>query len=273
MAMIRLVGNEMRRAMHRRVVWALIALALVGVALLGVIAFADSSGKSVAELELGDAHPALMADWWMAGTADGILVIAALPLLIGALFGGASVVGAEWRAGTVTTILTWEPRRLRLHVARTLACVLLATAIAFVLQAVFLAATLPAVLAHGTTAGVDAAWWWALLGAMARIALVTGAAACISASLATIGRGTAFALGVAFAWLAVAEGLVRGLKPGLQHLLLGDNLTLVLTWGQLEGAEYARSGLAALLTGLTYLAIVGGAGTLAFTRRDVAGLS
>ena len=272
MAMIGLIRNEMRRALHRRVVWWLVVLALIGIGLLGVVAFTDSANRSAAELAAsGDGHPAIMRDWWTPGTADGMLMIAALPLLIVALFGGASVVGAEWRAGTVTTVLTWEPRRWRLHVARTVACTLLAILIAFALEVLFLAAALPAVAAHGTTAGVDGAWWWSLLGAMARLALVTGAGACLATSLATIGRGTAFALGVAFAWLAVGEGLVRGLKPGWQHLLLGDNLTVVLTWGSERGSELTRSGVTGAATGLVYLALVAGAGALAFTRRDVAG--
>src|SRR4051794_28990401 len=132
--MMRLIGNEMRRALHRRVVWVLVLLAVIGIGLLGVVAFVDSAGRSVAELGADGTHPAIMADWWASGHEDGILLIAGLPLLLGGVFGGASVVGAEWRAGTVTTVLTWEPRRLRLHVARVAACTALATLIAFVLE-------------------------------------------------------------------------------------------------------------------------------------------
>src|SRR4051794_6337617 len=163
--MMRLIGNEMRRALHRRVVWVLVLLALIGICLLGVVAFVDSTRRSVAELGADGTHPAIMADWWVSGHDDGILLIAGLPLLLGAVFGGASVVGAEWRGRTPSPGRTWEPSRLRLHVARVVACGGLATLIAFVWEALFLAAALPAVVAHGTTAGTDAGWWWALLGA------------------------------------------------------------------------------------------------------------
>ena len=271
MVTTRLLVNEMRRALHRRAVWVLLLLAFVGIALLGVIAFTDSAGRSVAQLHADGTHPAVMTDWWLAGGGDSILMIAALPLLLGAVFGGATVVGAEWRAGTVTTVLTWEPRRLRLHLARTGACFVLATLIGFVLEALFLAATVPAVLAHGTTAGTDAAWWGALLAAMLRLALITGAAATLAASLATVGRSTAFALTAVFAWLAVGEGLVRGLKPSLQPLLLGDNLSIVLTWAQLEAADFTRSEVLAVGTVLAYVGVAAALGAVSFVRRDIAG--
>ena len=268
-----LLISEARRALHRRAVWVLIAVAVVGVALLGVIAYTDSAGRTVAELHVDGTHPAVMADWWSVGGGDGILMIGAIPLLLGGLFGGATVAGAEWKAGTITTVLTWEPRRWRVHAARLAAAFSLAAVIALVLETLFLAATLPAVLLNGTTAGTDAGWWFDLVGAGVRIALLTGAAAVIGASFATIGRGTGFALGLAFGWLSVGENLVRGLKPSLQHLLLGDNLAIVLTWAPLEGASFTRSEVVALITVTAYVALLVAAGAVSFARRDIAGAS
>jgi hypothetical protein len=267
----RLLVVEMRRAVHRRVVWVLLLLAFVGIAILGIVAFADSAGKTLAQLRVNGTHPALMADWWVSGGGEGILMIAAIPLLLGGLFGGASVAGAEWRAGTITTVLTWEPRRVRLHAARAASALLLATVISFVLELLFLGATLPAVLTHGSTSGVDAEWVLALLAAMIRIALLTGAAAALGVSLATLGRGTTFALGAVFAWLMVGENLVRGFKPGLQDLLVGENLTIVVTWAQLDGAGFTRSAAVATATVVAYFSVVGAAAAAAFARRDIAG--
>lgn len=269
--MIDLLMSEIRRALHRRVVWVLVALALVGIGILGVVAFTDSAGKSVVELGRNGTHPALMVNWWLSGGGDGILMIAALPLLLGGVFGGASVVGAEWRAGTVTTALTWEPRRLRLHAARMLSTLVLATLIAFVLEALFLLAALPAVLAHGSTAGVDGGWWIALVAAMARIALLTGVAAVLAGSLATIGRGTTFALGGIFAWMAVVENIVRAWKPALQPHLIGDNLSIVLTWAQLGGADFTRSTTVAAGATVAYCGVVAAVSAASFARRDVVG--
>ncbi|MDQ3210522.1 MAG: hypothetical protein M3Q20_04970 [Actinomycetota bacterium] len=269
--MINLLMSEMRRALHRRVVWVLIALALLGTGILGLVAFFDSAGRSVADLGKEGTHPALMVDWWVSGGGDGILMIAGLPLLLGGVFGGASVVGAEWRAGTVTTALTWEPRRLRLHVARMTSAFLLAAVIAFALEGLFLVATLPAVLTHGSTAGTDSGWWIGLLGAMARIAVTTGVAAVLAASLATLGRGTTFALGATFAWLAVIENLVRGWKPGLQTHLIGDNLAIVITWAQLDGAAFTRDAPVAAVAIVAYCGSIAVAAAASFVRRDVVG--
>ena len=269
--MIDLLMSEMRRALHRRVVWVLIGLALLGTAILGIIAFTDSAGRSVAELGRDGTHPALMVDWWKAGGGDGILMIAGLPLLLGAVFGGASVVGAEWRAGTVTTALTWEPRRLRLHTARMTSAFVLATVIAFFLEVLFLLAALPAVLTHGSTAGTTGEWWVALLGAMTRIALTAGIAAVLAASLATIGRGTTFALGAIFAWLAIIENLVRAWKPALQPHLIGENLSIVITWAQLDGAGFTRSATVAAAAVVAYCGVIAAGCAASFARRDVVG--
>src|SRR5258706_8040961 len=218
-------------------------MALIGVVPLGLVAFFDSAGKSLAQLQADDGHPALMSKWWVAGTGEGVLLIAAIPLLIGALLGGATVAGAEWRAGTITTVLTWEPRRLRLHAAGAASSLVLAALIAVALQMLFLASTLPAVFAHGSTAGIDAHWWLSLFGAMSRIALLTGLAALLGVSLATLGRGTTFALAAAFGWMAVGESIIRGVKPALQHLLIGNNVASAVSWGKLHDAGFTRSGV------------------------------
>lgn len=265
---------EMRRALRRRVVRVLILLALIGCATAGVIAFTDSVGKSLAELHFdGQTHPAVMRDWWVAGSGDGALSIASFMLVLGGLFGGASVAGAEWRAGTVTTLLTWEPRRVRVHLSRTAACAILAFLISLVLQIVFLASLLPAVLANGSTAHLDTHWWVSLALAMGRTSLLTAIAAMLAVALATLGRNTAFALVVVFTWITVLEGLVRGLKPGLARFLWGENIAIVLPWAQLENVRFQRGPVVALLTVTLYVSVIVAAATLVFRRRDVAGTS
>ena len=75
-----------------------------------------------------------MASWWMARASDSFLLTAAMFLVVGAAICGASVAGAEWKAGTITTALTWEPSRLRLHAARTASAAILAFVIGFALR-------------------------------------------------------------------------------------------------------------------------------------------
>jgi ABC-type transport system involved in multi-copper enzyme maturation permease subunit len=265
---------EMRRALHRRAVWMLIALALIGCVAAGIIAFVDSAGRSLAELHAnGQSHPAVMRDWWISGTADGALSIASLFLLFGGLVGGASVGGAEWRAGTMTTLLTWEPRRARVQLSRCAACATLAALISLVVQVVFLSALLPATLANGSTAGLDRPWWTALLAAMARTSLLTAAAATLGSALSTLGRNTAFALVTVFAWITVAEGLIRGLRPGLARLLWAENIATVVQWASLDEVRFHPGPATALLTVAVYVAVIVGGATWAFARRDVASAS
>ena len=267
-----LVVVEMRRALHRRLVWILIALALVGACVAGVVAFVDSAGKTLAELHVGGStHPAVMHDWWIPGGDDSVLSITFFFLLLFAFFAGASVAGAEWRAGTVATVLTWEPRRLRVHLCRTAACGTLAALIAFTLQAIFLGALLPAVLAHGSTAGIDGAWWASLVLAMLRASFLTALAAMLGVAFATLGRNTAFAVLALFAWVAILEGIVRGLKPGWAQYLWGENIATSITWAQLQDVDFHRGPVVALVTVVVYFAVLIALGTLSFTRRDIAG--
>ena len=269
-----LLACEMRHALHRQVVQVLIILALIGCAVAGVIAFGDSAGRTVADLRSGGVHhAAVMRDWWIPGTGEGTLVISFLFLIIGGFFGGATVAGAQWRAGTVATVLTWEPRRVRLHLTRTAACALLAALISFALQAVFLASLLPAVLAHGSHAGVDAAWSSSLVIAMLRSSLLTAMAAMLGVALATLGRNTAFAIIAVFLWFAVLEGLVRGLAPGFAKYLWAENIGTVLPWGQLAEVGFRRGPVVALATVTLYVTLITTVATISFRRRDIASTS
>jgi hypothetical protein len=268
MTMTDLLRAEARRALHRRAVWLLVAIAVVGAVVFGLIAFFDSAGRSPAQLRANGGHPALMQDWWSGD--DSVLLVAAIPLFIGGLLGGATVAGGEWRANTVATVLSWEPRRLRLHVARATTSFVLAVLIAFVLEVLFLGAAVPAVLTHGSTAGPDAGWWVALAAAMGRIALLTGGTALLGVSLATIGRSTAFGLGAVFAWMAIGENLVRGLKPALQRFLVGENVAAVTTWSSLRDASFDRPSTLAAATLVLYVGVVAVVAAATFVRRDVA---
>jgi len=266
---------EMRRAMRRRVVRVLIVLALVASAFAGVIAFLDSRGKTLTELQAkgGDLHPSVITHWWLAGPADGAVLIASMFLLLGGVFAGAAVAGAEWRAGTITTVLTWETRRTRLHLTRTAACGILAFGISLVLQVVFLASFVPATVANGSTAGTDADWWTSLALVIARTSLLTSVGAMLAVGLATLGRNTAFALATLFAWMAVIEGLVRQLRPGWAQYLWGENIGTVVPWAQLKDVEFSRGPWLALATLVLYTSVIVAAATITFQRRDIAGAS
>jgi ABC-2 type transport system permease protein len=265
---------EVRRALRRRAVRVLIALAGLACVLAGIVAFVGSRGKSLAELQAQtDGSPAIVIEWWDAGAHEGFLGIAMFLLLLGAFFGGATVAGGEWRANTVTTLLTWEPRRLRVHAARTASAAVLAFLISWMLQVVFLASFLPAVLAHGTAAGADGEFWWDLALAITRTSIVTAGAAVLGVSLATAARSTAFAVISVFAWVAVIEQLVRAVRPASARWLWGENLGTILTWHQLPDVDFARGPALAAATLLVYAGVIAGLAALSFQRRDVTGAS
>lgn len=269
-----LVRVEMRRALHRRAIRVLIGLGVLGCGLAGVVSWFGSRGKTLVELRIDDeGHPAVMTDWWIADSSEGFLALAMFFLLLGGFFGGATVAGGEWRAGTVTTLLTWEPRRLRLHGARSAAAAMLAFAISFALQVLFLASFLPSVFVHGTTDGVDGSFWAGLVVAMARTSALTAGSAVLAIALATAARNTAFAVITVFAWMAVVETLVRALRPSLAPWLWAENLGTVMTWSQLPDTGFTRAPLTALATLLSYCAVVVVAAAISFQRRDIAAMT
>lgn len=265
-----LLMTEMRRALHRRAVRMLIAIALLGCAFAGLIAYLTSRGKTIAQLRLADDGPAVMSNWWIADDHVGVLSIGMFFLFLGGFFAGATVAGGEWRAGTITTVLTWEPRRLRLHGARLASGAVLAFVISFGLQVVFLACFVPAVVFNGTTDGVDGSFWFNLAVVMARTSVITAAAASLAMSLATAARNTAFAVIAMFAWLVVIEGLIRTLKPSLSSWLWGETVTTVMGWSRLDTVEVAHGPLMSAVTLAAYLAVIIGGAAISFQRRDIA---
>ena len=202
---------------------------------------------------------------------EGFLAVAMFFLFLGAFFGGATVVGGEWRAGTVTTVLTWEPRRLRLHAARTSsAAILLRSSSRSGSRSCSLASFLPAVFLNGTTEGADVSFWTALVVVMIRTSVLSAGAAVLAIALATVGRNTAFALITMFTWLIVVEGLIRGLKPSLSEWLWAENIGTVMTWAQLDEPNVSRGPVIASATLIVYCATIVGLAAASFQRRDIA---
>ena len=260
--MMTMLGVEVRRCFARRLVRVLVALAVIGcLATAGLSYRAATLDEPRDQFELVELHQ--LPD-------DSVIGVGAFLLVIGAALGGASMIGAEWRAGTFGTLLTWEPDRLRVAVAKLAACAVVSTLIAVVLQALFLAAFLPAALGPGTTEGADAAWVRDLAGAALRVACLTGLVAAFTASIAMIGRSTAAALGFVFGYMMLFENLVRAWKPWTSRYLLGENGAIFITAGEVGDISFSRSTAAAALTLLFYVAVMASAAVASFWRRDVA---
>ena len=264
--MIAMLRVEIRRCFARRLVRALIGIAVIGCAGTGVIAWREA-GRA------GSSDPFRLVELWIAGGGgggDSPLGVAAFFLLIGAVIGGASMVGAEWRAGTFVTLLTWEPNRARVAGTKLVACGVVAAIVAVALQALFCLAFLPAAWGPGTTAGAVLAWFRSLVGATLRIAAMTGLAATLMASVAMIGRNTSAALGAAFGYLIIVENLLRALKPWTARFLLGENGAVFVSGADLTTESFTRSTAAAGLTLTAYVAIVALVAAASFWSRDLA---
>jgi ABC-2 type transport system permease protein len=187
----------------------------------------ERAGFGLAQLWPGWDPDRQYTSGYLGDLLQSILILPAFVLLIGGIGAGASMVGADWQAGSFVTLLTWEPRRRRLLAARLLASALLGTVITVVLLALFTAALVPtAIKAAGPDPGT--AWWFTYAGTVARLGALTGVAAAVGGALAMIGRRTALAVFAVFAELLILELTVALLRPGLSSWLLLRNLALVL---------------------------------------------
>jgi ABC-type transport system involved in multi-copper enzyme maturation permease subunit len=247
--MSRLLASEFRRFRSRRLVKVLVALELLAIVATGVIVL-------------------LTQEYDLVGLPD-VLMGTSLVLVSVAWVLGASAIGADWHAGHVTTILTWEPRRGRVMLAKIVASLTSVFVVSLTIQALLGAALAVAAAGAGSTTGADAAWLAESAGVALRVALLSTIFAGFGFGLASAGRNTAVALGVGFGYLVIVENLVRGLRPQWTPWLLTDNAGLFIVDSPIDFPILGRSTVGAGL----YLAAVGAVLLLAasglFRTRDV----
>jgi ABC-type transport system involved in multi-copper enzyme maturation permease subunit len=230
-----LLGIELRRLLSRRFLHLLVLAAIVGGAIAGLIVYLRSNViYSVDDMK---------------GTIQGTTV----PLVLACWLLGSSFVGAEWRAGTMTTLLTWEPRRWRVILAKTVAAAIGGAVFYFVMQCALAGMLLPGALKHGSST-VDAAWLHALGGIIGRGAALAAMAAVVGLAIGSIGRNTAFGLGVGFVYIAILEGgLLGNFFPGMRRWLLVGN-SIIFVSGRHDVEVAGRSVLGAGLVLAVYAA-------------------
>lgn len=254
-----LLVEEVRRILARRVVWVLVGLALAGVVLIGTVAYLNSGPEGLHYEQL----------WPRDRRSDAGLLPAITLLVVGGVIGGASIVGAEWRAGTVATFLLWEPRRSRVVVARLAAIASLAAVIAFVLEVILAIALLPAAMFRGSMEGVDGGWLLAATAAGARGAGVAGLAALLGGAIAFIGRHTAASLGAIATYVLIVESAVRGIWPWLTRWLVGSNAAVIIFGRVPPDAPFKRSVALGAATVAAYATVLVGAAVACTSVRDV----
>lgn len=300
---------EIRRILSRRAVFAAAGLVLLGMLIAGIVLFARSHRLDAATLRAQQQQSELIrmqaVDECVAGgfgippqeVPPGMTLEEYCEEVVGTpgiqdpgfslvryrevaeglsgLFIGlvmilaASFIGAEWHAGTVTTQLTWEPRRNRVLTAKVVAAALFGFAFFLLAEAVLLGTVAPAAVFRGTTEGTDAAWIRGASGLVLRGAAAAGLAAVIASSLASLARNTAAAVGGAFVYLAILEPLIRAVRPRWQPWFLYDNLATFISGHTPDFTPFGRTttGAGVLISiytvGFVLLALA------MFRRRDV----
>jgi hypothetical protein len=247
--MIALLASELRRFRSRRLVLVLTGLEVLAIVVAGVIVF-------------------LTQHYDLASFPNALRGASLVLLSVGWML-GASAIGAEWHAGHLTTILTWEPRRGRVILAKIVACLVSVFILTMVVQALLGVALTIDAAGRGSMAGADAAWLARSADAALRVGLVSTIFAGFGFALAAAGRNTAVALGAGFGYLVIVENLVRGLRPEWAPWLLTDNTALFIigspTQFPLLGRTVTQAGVYLALVGVALL--LGAAGL--FRVRDV----
>jgi ABC-2 type transport system permease protein len=194
------------------------------------------------------------------GIVEGI---SSLTSIVGLVI-GASFVAASWQTGTISTIFTWEPRRLRWFGSRIVVVGSGVFAITVMIVA-FLSVSLAVAAALRGSTDLTDGWWRDITTTSLRIAVIAAVAGLIGGAVAAVGRHTSAALGVVFVYTAVLEGLVRAFRPLWSPWLLGDNIVSFVSWqttefGVVSGSYVLSPGRAAfVIVGYTMVALALGA--------------
>ncbi len=183
---------------------------------------------------------------------------------------GATLAGADWGANTMTTLLTWEPRRLRVLFTRALVVALVVIGVALILQGVFAGLFTLLTATRGSTDFLPPDFWARVIATSGRVSLIAAAFGLMSFAVGMIGRSTVAALAVLFGYLIAIEGVLAGFRPKVEPFLairaaivVINRQPLVTVSGLIVDTQRAVTVLAIYVVGL--LVVAG----LLFRRRDV----
>jgi ABC-type transport system involved in multi-copper enzyme maturation permease subunit len=304
---MRLLQVELRRALTRRMTRILVLVAILGVALAGVIAAVQSHrgpapvdpirqrffnqcvqapegqgppgapGSAERRNQCGGilietgSHEFQLSDLFKRLQGSGAMVAVAMLVL------AASLIGAEWRAGTVTTMLTWEPRRLRMMLAKFVAALAIAMMFYVAVQILYgLVLWLVAATRGSTLTG--SSFWSDAFGALGRCAGFVGVMTTLGFGLGNLGRNTAAAVGIGFVYTAILENIIAAVWKGARAWLFNINSATLVSGIRLNlGNESFTSqrgnlGHSPGVAGLTlaiYVLVIGGISLSLFRARDV----
>jgi ABC-2 type transport system permease protein len=195
---------------------------------------------------------------------------------------GTSFIGAEWASGTMASLLTWEPRRIRVLVAKLAAPIVVLVIVGVVAIALGLGGAWLIAATRGTTADTTSHAVNLTIGRGARGLLLIGLLTGAGCAIAGFTRHTVAALVATVAYLVIVESILRGLLPGWFRWFLTSNAAAVLTGkvrlflpatGGFSSATLQGSFVLHASRGLIYLtallAALVGIWAFTFTHRDI----
>jgi len=266
-----LLASELSRLAARRAVRIALAVA-VGLTIVVVVIMAIRSTGTGAT----DHTMRLRALWTVSDgrSQDTALLSVAVYLFVVAAGLAATAIGGDYRAGTVGTPLTWEPRRARLVSARLLAIVVVTGGFYLVVTGVLVGTWWVGAATRGSTA-VPAGFWGDVGSLVGRCLLTTVGFALVTAGIVLVTRSTVGGIIVWVGYLVAVEGVLASQVSGLRARLLLVNLAAMLegvaervTDGGSGGTTvvHPSDGLVTLVAVVVVVVVLGAA---AFTRRDV----
>ena len=200
----------------------------------------------------------------------------------------ATFIGAEWSTKNLIAWLFYEPRRMRLMMAKILAVSGVTLALSVFAQVVWAVTARLLISARGlpvSSLGADAGHFWTdVLQVQLRSALLVVPAVLLGFGLANLIRNTAAALGIAFVYFLIVESVSRGISPALQPYLFTTGVQAWVTkggitvfgdmafdarTGSVQPLEIHVSNLHGGVTLLVYAGVVLALSLLLFRRRDI----
>jgi ABC-2 type transport system permease protein len=249
------VRSEFRRARSRRLVWMLAVGGVIAIVVGMGIAAAYSTPASDTQIEAARAQyekqlqkcldgrftsngqlppgydtldqychdtsgPYLSdAGVWIHDLPEVLLGISTFVVLLAAWL-GASLGGADWTNNTMTTLLTWEPRRIRVLLTRAFVVAAVVAALMVFLQLVFVGVFLVVAALFGTNVLAPPDLWSHTAAVGARVAVMGVSIGLVAFAVAMVGRSTVASLGTLFGYLVLFEGVIAGFRPQIQSYLL-----------------------------------------------------
>jgi hypothetical protein len=205
--------------------------------------------------------------------------ISTFVILLGVVL-GASLGGADWTSNTMTTLLTWEPRRVRVFLTRGLVVAVFVGVIALFLQVAFSGVFSLVAATRGSTLFLPSHFWTDLGSTVGRITVVAMALGLVAYVLAMIGRSTVSSLGVVFGYLILFEGVISGFRPSIQGNLLVRGASVIISQQPIVDSssfDYSSAGSPPILMDVSrawtvvavYLIVLTVLSLVQYQRRDV----